>query len=195
MAQMKGMESPRQLCTIINPCVSTFYKFLSDHSPLIRHFLRSHICLFSWKTVLGRHQVQEWKLPSTVLSPIVCVLQLHFPSSTPRSPSLHNSPTSCRTTNTSSTSPWAAAAALEQSSEFWRSSKVCYQLQILPPEVPRLMVFFLSTGVKSYDVNLESQTATISTEPTVSYDTVLAAIKKTGKTVNSGEADGQTMGV
>ncbi|KAJ5112982.1 Metal homeostasis factor ATX1 [Penicillium angulare] len=50
-------------------------------------------------------------------------------------------------------------------------------------------------GVKSYDVNLESQTATISTEPTVSYDTVLAVIKKTGKTVNSGEADGQTMSV
>ncbi|KAJ5533640.1 metal homeostasis factor ATX1 [Penicillium longicatenatum] len=50
-------------------------------------------------------------------------------------------------------------------------------------------------GVKSFDVNLESQTANISTEPTVSYDTVLAAIKKTGKTVNSGEADGQTMSV
>ncbi|KAJ6036052.1 Metal homeostasis factor ATX1 [Penicillium herquei] len=50
-------------------------------------------------------------------------------------------------------------------------------------------------GVKSYDVSLESQTATIATEPSLSYDTVLAAIKKTGKTVNSGEADGQTMSV
>lgn len=51
------------------------------------------------------------------------------------------------------------------------------------------------TGVKSFDVNLESQTALVTTEPTVSYDTVLATIKKTGKTVNSGEADGQTMSV
>ncbi|KAJ5935873.1 Metal homeostasis factor ATX1 [Penicillium verhagenii] len=50
-------------------------------------------------------------------------------------------------------------------------------------------------GVKSFDVNLETQTATVSTEPTVSYDTVLAAIKKTGKTVNSGEADGETQSV
>ncbi|KAF3385214.1 Metal homeostasis factor ATX1 [Penicillium rolfsii] len=50
-------------------------------------------------------------------------------------------------------------------------------------------------GVKSYDVSLDTQTANIITEPTVSYDTVLAAIKKTGKTVNSGEADGQTMSV
>ncbi|KAJ5880568.1 Metal homeostasis factor ATX1 [Penicillium subrubescens] len=50
-------------------------------------------------------------------------------------------------------------------------------------------------GVKAFDVSLETQTANITTEPTVSYDTVLAAIKKTGKTVNSGEADGQTMAV
>ncbi|EPS31863.1 Metal homeostasis factor ATX1 [Penicillium oxalicum] len=50
-------------------------------------------------------------------------------------------------------------------------------------------------GVKSFDVSLESQTANVVTEPTVSYDTVLATIKKTGKTVNSGEADGQTMAV
>ncbi|KAJ5936971.1 Metal homeostasis factor ATX1 [Penicillium verhagenii] len=50
-------------------------------------------------------------------------------------------------------------------------------------------------GVKSFDVSLETQTATVSTEPTVSYDTVLAAIKKTGKTVNSGEADGETKSV
>ncbi|KAJ5587928.1 heavy metal ion transporter [Penicillium hispanicum] len=50
-------------------------------------------------------------------------------------------------------------------------------------------------GVKSFDVNLDSQTALVSTEPTVSYATVLEVIKKTGKTVNSGEADGQTMSV
>ncbi|GKZ18860.1 cytosolic copper metallochaperone [Aspergillus brasiliensis] len=50
-------------------------------------------------------------------------------------------------------------------------------------------------GVKSFDVNLESQTANVVTESSVPYDTVLATIKKTGKTVNSGEADGQTMSV
>ncbi|KAJ5714288.1 Metal homeostasis factor ATX1 [Penicillium malachiteum] len=50
-------------------------------------------------------------------------------------------------------------------------------------------------GVKSFDVSLESQTATIATEPSLSYDTVLAAIKKTGKAVKSGEADGQAMSV
>lgn len=52
-----------------------------------------------------------------------------------------------------------------------------------------------TAGVKSLDVNLESQTANVVTEPSVSYDTVLATIKKTGKTVNSGEADGESKGV
>jgi copper chaperone len=33
------------------------------------------------------------------------------------------------------------------------------------------------------------------TDENVSYDTVLEKIKKTGKAVNSGEADGQTMAV
>ncbi|PLB34580.1 copper metallochaperone ATX1 [Aspergillus candidus] len=50
-------------------------------------------------------------------------------------------------------------------------------------------------GVKSLDVNLDSQTANVVTEPSVSYDTVLATIKKTGKTVNSGEADGESKDV
>ncbi|GIJ84131.1 cytosolic copper metallochaperone [Aspergillus pseudoviridinutans] len=50
-------------------------------------------------------------------------------------------------------------------------------------------------GVKSFDVSLDSQTALVKTEPTVSYETVLATIKKTGKTVNSGEADGKPMDV
>ncbi|KAI9370938.1 heavy metal-associated domain-containing protein [Aspergillus egyptiacus] len=50
-------------------------------------------------------------------------------------------------------------------------------------------------GVKSFDVSLESQTASVVTDSSVPYETVLATIKKTGKTVNSGEADGQTMGV
>ncbi|KAL1990693.1 hypothetical protein VTN49DRAFT_6532 [Thermomyces lanuginosus] len=45
-------------------------------------------------------------------------------------------------------------------------------------------------GVKSYDVNLSAQTATVVAEDSLSYDTVLATIKKTGKTVLSGEADG-----
>lgn len=58
-----------------------------------------------------------------------------------------------------------------------------------------LLLLIIIPGVKSFDVNLESQTALVTTETTVSYDTVLAAIKKTGKTVNSGEADGQTMSV
>ncbi|KAL2221414.1 heavy metal-associated domain-containing protein [Thermoascus aurantiacus ATCC 26904] len=50
-------------------------------------------------------------------------------------------------------------------------------------------------GVKSYEVSLENQTATVVTDSSVTYDTVLATIKKTGKTVNSGEADGQAMSV
>ncbi|RJE25636.1 copper chaperone [Aspergillus sclerotialis] len=50
-------------------------------------------------------------------------------------------------------------------------------------------------GVKSLDVSLESQSATIVTEPSVTYETILSTIKKTGKTVNSGEADGQSMSV
>ncbi|KAJ5129222.1 Heavy metal-associated domain HMA [Penicillium bovifimosum] len=47
-------------------------------------------------------------------------------------------------------------------------------------------------GVKSFDVSLETQTATVTTESDLPYDTVLATIKKTGKTVTSGEADGET---
>ncbi|PWY66134.1 hypothetical protein BO94DRAFT_333118 [Aspergillus sclerotioniger CBS 115572] len=50
-------------------------------------------------------------------------------------------------------------------------------------------------GVKSFNVNLESQTADVVTAASVSYDTVLATIKKTGKTINTGEADGQAMAV
>ncbi|THC98206.1 hypothetical protein EYZ11_002288 [Aspergillus tanneri] len=50
-------------------------------------------------------------------------------------------------------------------------------------------------GVKSYDVSLESQTATVTTETSLAYETVLATIKKTGKAVTGGEADGETMSV
>ncbi|KAF2709332.1 heavy metal transport/detoxification protein [Pleomassaria siparia CBS 279.74] len=46
-------------------------------------------------------------------------------------------------------------------------------------------------GVKSYDVSLETQSATIVTEDSLNYETVLEKIKKTGKTVKSGQADGE----
>ena len=46
------------------------------------------------------------------------------------------------------------------------------------------------TGVKSYNVSLETQTAEIVTEESLDYSTVLEKIKKTGKAVKSGEADG-----
>jgi len=45
-------------------------------------------------------------------------------------------------------------------------------------------------GVKSYDVSLESQTASVVAEDSLAYEKVLETIKKTGKAVNSGEADG-----
>ncbi|KAL1586613.1 hypothetical protein WHR41_04568 [Cladosporium halotolerans] len=50
-------------------------------------------------------------------------------------------------------------------------------------------------GVKSFDVSLESQTANIVTDDSVDYATVLEKIKKTGKAVNSGEADGVSQSV
>jgi len=50
-------------------------------------------------------------------------------------------------------------------------------------------------GVKSYDVSLDSQTATVKTEENVDYATVLEKIKKTGKKVNSAEADGVVQSV
>ncbi|KAI9687651.1 MAG: Cytosolic copper metallochaperone [Bogoriella megaspora] len=50
-------------------------------------------------------------------------------------------------------------------------------------------------GVKSYDVSLDTQTANVVASEGLDYDTVLKTISKTGKKVNSGEADGQTMSV
>lgn len=50
-------------------------------------------------------------------------------------------------------------------------------------------------GVKSYDVSLETQTATVVAEPSLEYETVLKTIAKTGKKVNSGEADGEVKSV
>lgn len=58
-----------------------------------------------------------------------------------------------------------------------------------------LTVLCNPAGVKSYDVSLDTQTADVVTEESVGYETVLEKIKKTGKTVNSGIADGETMGV
>ncbi|KAL4946195.1 hypothetical protein BDV06DRAFT_182935 [Aspergillus oleicola] len=46
-------------------------------------------------------------------------------------------------------------------------------------------------GVKSFDVSLDSQTASVVTDASLPYETVLATIKKTGKAVNTGEADGE----
>jgi copper chaperone len=51
------------------------------------------------------------------------------------------------------------------------------------------------TGVKSYDVSLDTQTATVIAEPSLEYEKVLQTIKKTGKKVNSGEADGEVRSV
>ena len=52
-----------------------------------------------------------------------------------------------------------------------------------------------SAGVKSYEVSLDTQTATVITEPTLEYETVLKTIAKTGKKVNTGEADGEAKSV
>jgi hypothetical protein len=46
-------------------------------------------------------------------------------------------------------------------------------------------------GVESYNVSLETQTAEIVAAESLDYETVLEKIKKTGKKVKSGEADGQ----
>jgi hypothetical protein len=53
----------------------------------------------------------------------------------------------------------------------------------------------LLPGVKNFDVSLESQTATVTAEENLDYATVLEKIKKTGKAVNSGEADGVAQAV
>ncbi|KAK4189875.1 hypothetical protein QBC35DRAFT_122932 [Podospora australis] len=45
-------------------------------------------------------------------------------------------------------------------------------------------------GVKSYQVSLETQTATVIAEESLPYEKVLKTIAKTGKKVNKGEADG-----
>ncbi|VVT47392.1 uncharacterized protein SAPINGB_P001688 [Magnusiomyces paraingens] len=42
-------------------------------------------------------------------------------------------------------------------------------------------------GVKNVDANLDTQLVTVTTAPALSYDSVLATIKKTGKAVNDGK--------
>lgn len=51
------------------------------------------------------------------------------------------------------------------------------------------------TGVESYEVSLESQTATVVAKDDLPYEKVLATIAKTGKKVNTGEADGVAQSV
>ncbi|PMD55413.1 iron copper transporter, partial [Hyaloscypha bicolor E] len=50
-------------------------------------------------------------------------------------------------------------------------------------------------GVKSYEVSLDTQTATVVAAPELDYETVLKTIVKTGKKVNTGEADGEVKSV
>ncbi|ROW10739.1 hypothetical protein VPNG_05082 [Cytospora leucostoma] len=50
-------------------------------------------------------------------------------------------------------------------------------------------------GVDSYEVSLENQTATVVAKPDLAYEKVLQTIAKTGKKVNSGEADGVSQSV
>ena len=75
------------------------------------------------------------------------------------------------------------------------SSALCFPSH--PPQTyhpyNKLISYF--AGVKSYDVSLDTQTATVVTEPTLEYETVLKTIAKTGKKINSGEADGEVKGV
>jgi hypothetical protein len=80
-------------------------------------------------------------------------------------------------------------AALVPSSGSSRSSRVSPRCPSLPLTAPRFAALTLP-GVKSYNVSLETQTAEIVTEESLDYETVLEKIKKTGKTVKSGEADG-----
>lgn len=52
-----------------------------------------------------------------------------------------------------------------------------------------------SLGIKHYDVSLDTQTAEVTAGPELGYEAVLEKIKKTGKTVRSGEKDGVAMPV
>ncbi|KAF5868490.1 uncharacterized protein Bfra_012401 [Botrytis fragariae] len=45
-------------------------------------------------------------------------------------------------------------------------------------------------GVRAYEVDLAGQTATVIGKPELEFDTVLEKIAKTGKKINTAEADG-----
>ncbi|TVY34150.1 Metal homeostasis factor, partial [Lachnellula occidentalis] len=62
----------------------------------------------------------------------------------------------------------------------------------IAPTTPFSIFFF--PGVKSYDVALEQQRVFVTAEPSLDYDTVFDKIKKTGKHVKWGEADGVKIG-
>lgn len=53
----------------------------------------------------------------------------------------------------------------------------------------------LPTGVKSFDVSLDTQTASVVADASLPYEKVLKTIAKTGKKVNTGEADGVAQSV
>lgn len=59
----------------------------------------------------------------------------------------------------------------------------------------QLLTAMFLAGVSEYNVSLETQTADITADDSLSYETVLEKIKKTGKAVNSGEADGVSQSV
>lgn len=67
------------------------------------------------------------------------------------------------------------------------------QFRIPCSPVFRLTIHF--TGVKDFNVSLDTQTAEITTDESLSYQQVLEKISKTGKKVNSGEADGVAQSV
>ncbi|KAL8808054.1 MAG: hypothetical protein Q9182_000332 [Xanthomendoza sp. 2 TL-2023] len=46
-------------------------------------------------------------------------------------------------------------------------------------------------GVQRYEVSFESKTADVYADEGLAYETVLEKIKKTGKTVKTGQKDGQ----
>lgn len=50
---------------------------------------------------------------------------------------------------------------------------------------------FWGEGIVSFDISLEHKTILVNAESTLSYESVLAILKETGKTVHSGEANGQ----
>ncbi|CAL3971224.1 unnamed protein product [Diplocarpon coronariae] len=50
-------------------------------------------------------------------------------------------------------------------------------------------------GVKPLDVSLDTQSATVTAEPSLSYENIFSTVGKTGTKVNSGDADGKEMSV